>query len=52
MDLAMQIIANDKTVKSDTVEDLKKINSQSLSIQVIEGEQLVSMMRAFGKLLV
>ena len=31
MDLAIQIIANDKTVRSDTVQDLKDFNSQSLS---------------------
>ena len=31
MELAMQIISNNKTVRSDTVQDLKEFNSQSLS---------------------
>ena len=31
MDLAMQIISIDKAVRSDTIEDLKEFNSQSLS---------------------
>ena len=31
MELAMQIISNDKTKRSDTVQDLKEFNSQSLS---------------------
>ena len=30
MELAMQLISNDKTVRSDTVQDLKDFNSQSL----------------------
>ena len=38
MELAMQIIANDKTVRSDTVQDLKVFNSQSLTIQAKKGE--------------
>ena len=46
MDLAIQIIANDKTVRSDTVKDLKEFNSQSLATQAKRGEQLVSMMAA------
>ena len=33
MELAMQIISNDKTVRSDIVQDLKIFNSQSLSTQ-------------------
>ena len=31
MDLAIQMNANDKTVRSDTVQDLKEFNSQSLA---------------------
>ena len=46
MELAMQIISTDKTVRNDTIEDLKEFNSQSLSTQVKKGEQLVSMMPA------
>ena len=49
MDLATQIIANDKTVRSDTVQDLKDFNSQSLSTQAKKGEHLVSMLPAFKK---
>ena len=46
MELAMQIISNGKTVRSNTVQDLKEFNSQSLSAQAKKGEQLVSMMPA------
>ena len=31
MDLAMQIISNDKTVRNETVQDLKDFNLQSLT---------------------
>ena len=31
MELAMQIISNDKTVRNDTIQDLKEFNSQSFS---------------------
>ena len=31
MELAMQFISNDKTVRSKTVQDLKEFNSQSLA---------------------
>ena len=48
----MQIISNDKTVRSDTVQDLKEFNSQSLSTRVKKGEQLVSMMPAIKNLLI
>ena len=45
----MQIISSDKTVRNDTVQDLKEINSQSLATQAKKGEQLVSMMPAIKK---
>ena len=45
----MQIISNDKTVRSDTIEDLKQFNLQSLTTQAKKGEQLVSMMSAVKK---
>ena len=45
----MQIISNDKTVRNDTVQDLKEYNSQSLATQAKKGEQLVSMMPAIKK---
>ena len=38
MELAMQIISNDKTVRNDTIEDLKEFNSQSLSTRVKKGD--------------
>ena len=49
MELAMQIISNDKTVRNDTLQDLKEFNSQSLATQAKKGEQLVSMMPAIKK---
>ena len=49
MELAMQIISNDKTVRSDSIQDLKEFNSQSLTTQAKKGEQLVSMMPAIKK---
>ena len=49
MELAMQIISNDKTVRTNTVNDLKEFNNQSLATQVRKGEQLVSMMPAIKK---
>ena len=47
----MQIISNDKTVRSDTVQDLKEFNSQSLSTRAKKGEQPVSMLTANKKAL-
>ena len=49
MELAMQIISNDKTIRNDTVNDLKEFNNQSLATQAKKGEQLVSMMPAIKK---
>ena len=49
MELAMQIISTDQAVRNDTVQDLKKFNSQSLTTQAKKGEQLVSMMPAIKK---
>ena len=49
MELAKQIISNDKTVRNDTTQDLKKFNQQSLTTQAKKGEQLVSMMPAIKK---
>ena len=45
----MQIISNDKTVRNDTVQDLKEFNSQYLATQAKKGEQIVSMMPAIKK---
>ena len=49
MELAKQTISNDQTVRSDTIQDLKEFNSQSLTTQARKGEQLVSMMSAIKK---
>ena len=46
MDLTIQIIANEKTNRSDTVHDLKEFNNQSLATHAKKGEQLVSMVPA------
>ena len=35
----MQIISNDKTVRTDTRQDLKTFNQQSLKTQAKEGEE-------------
>ena len=45
----MQIISTDKTVRNDTIQDLKEFNNQSLTTQAKKGEQLISMMPAFKK---
>ena len=49
MEVAMQIICKDKTVRSITVQDLKDFNSQSLAPQTKKREQLVSLMPAIKK---
>ena len=46
MELAIQFISNDKTVRNDTIQDLKEFNSQSLTTQAKKGEQLAPMMPA------
>ena len=49
MELAMQLSSNDKTVRNDTIQDLKEFNQQSLKTQAKKGEQLVGMMPAIKK---
>ena len=49
MDLAKQTFSTDKTVRNDTIQDLKDFNQQSLPTQAKKGEQLVSMMPAIKK---
>ena len=36
-----QIICTDKSVRNDTIQDLKDFNQQSLTTQAEKGEQLV-----------
>ena len=45
----MQLSSNDKTVRNDTIQDLKDFSQQSLTTQAKKGEQLVSMMPAIKK---
>ena len=45
----MQLSSNDKTVRNDTILDLKDFNQQSLTTQAKKGKQLVSMMPAIKK---
>ena len=45
----MQSMSNDKTVRNNTVIDLKDLNNQTLATQTKKGEQLVSMMPAIKK---
>ena len=45
----MELSSTDKTVRNDTIQDLKEFNSQSLSTRAAKGEQLVSMMPAIKK---
>ena len=45
----MQLGSNDKTVRNDTIQDLKEFNQQSLSTQAKKGEQLTAMMPAIKK---
>ena len=49
MELATQIISTDKTVRKDTIQDLKEFNSQFLTTQARKGEQLISLMPSFKK---
>ena len=49
MELAMQLISSDQTVRNDTIQDLKDFNQQSLSTQAKKREQLTSMMPAIKK---
>ena len=51
MELAVEIITKEKTVRSNTEQDLIIFNSRNLATQVRKGEQSVSMMLAFLKAL-
>ena len=42
----MQVISNDRTVRNDTIQDIKDFNQQFLTTQAKKGEQSVSMMPA------
>ena len=45
----MQIFSTDKIVRSDTIQDFKDFNLQSLKTQAEKGEQFVSTMPASKK---
>ena len=49
MELAIQNLCNDRTVRINTVQDLPELNSVSLSAQAKKGEELVSIMPACKK---
>ena len=49
MELAIQLISSDQSVRNDTIQDLKDFNQQSLSTQAKKGEMLTSMMPAIKK---
>ena len=49
MELAMEIISNDKTVRNDTIQELKEFNQQYLTTRAKKGEHLVSIMPAIKK---
>ena len=49
MELAMQLISTDQTIRDNTIQDLKDFNQQSLSTRAKKGEQLTSMMPAIKK---
>ena len=49
MDLAIQLVQNDKSVRDNTILELKEFNSQSLTTQAKKGEQLITMMPAIKK---
>ena len=49
MELAMQLISTDQTVRDNSVQDLYDFNQQSLSTRAKKGEQLTSMMPAIKK---
>ena len=49
MELAKQFISNDNIVRSNTVQNLKDFNSQSLTTLAQKGKQLVSVMPAIQK---
>ena len=52
MDLAKQIFANDKTVRSNSVHDLIEFNNQCLATQAKKSEQLVNLMPAIKEALI
>ena len=49
MELAIQLISNDNTVRKDTIQDLKEFNQQSSTTKAKKGEQLTAMMPAIKK---
>ena len=49
MELAIQFISNDNTVRNDTIQDLKEFNQQSSTTQAEKGKQLTAMMPAIKK---
>ena len=46
MDLAIQTISNDKTMRNKTVQGIKDFNSRSLATRGKKGKRIVSLMPA------
>ena len=51
MELALQLISSDETVKNYTIQELKDFNSQSVATQAKKREQLVFMMPSIKRAL-
>ena len=49
MDLAIQLVKNDKNVRDNTILELNEFNNQSLTTQAKKGEELITMMPAIKK---
>ena len=49
MELAIQLASNDKTVREETIQDLKNFESQSSMTQAKTGERLLAFLPAIEK---
>ena len=49
MDLAIQLVQNDKTVRDNTILELKEFNNNLYQLKLKKGEQLITMMPAIKK---
>ena len=52
MELALQVVSIEKTVRGNTIHDSKDFNSQLLATEAEKREQVVSMRPAIRKLLI
>ena len=49
MELTIQLVKNDQSVRDNAILELKEFNAQSLTTQAKKGEQLITMMPAIKK---